>query len=417
MSRSNSISTSAIPSSTLVSGINQKPSTTTKSAFSISHPPLPTRISSLISTLLTYLSRDFILPWYLPLSSYPAPPSKIAHFIATSTMALANRTRSIDISQLIITNFLPKITTHLHDYRRAERAARSGKLVKHVIGASDVTGLYHNGKLHPAVSTPTTSSSSSSSSSSFSSLGMKRNSFSPSSQHQNQSQPHPQQQQQSRHHHLHQECIGFGELEKCYLRRLITGIVPTILNDGDSNTRSEWDNKLVRLLIREILVCKVLGPLMATISDPDWWNQVIVQWADTLIPNADFLEKPLKSNDISSFSFEKKALSPMSDSSSPITHTHHARSYSDFISLIRDSENLLTTRSLRDAITTELSRRSVEISGLSDSDVVNGRKVGDIKMYVNKLRVAKRRVEKRLVSLGYNKVKKKKKNRIFFYLN
>jgi hypothetical protein len=45
----------------------------------------------------------------------------------------------------------------------------------------------------------------------------------------------------------------------------------------------EADGRIMRVLVREILICKVLQPTMEALSEPDTWNMIFESGADKLI--------------------------------------------------------------------------------------------------------------------------------------
>ena len=59
--------------------------------------------------------------------------------------------------------------------------------------------------------------------------------------------------------------------EENHLRELVEKALPSILPEKEGQSRA------VKIVVREIVACSVLYPIMEMLSDPDFWNRQIDQ--------------------------------------------------------------------------------------------------------------------------------------------
>jgi sorting nexin-25 len=181
-------------------------------------------ISDQVSGLLRLIMRDFVLEWFDEISEDAAFPISVEKSVRIALVNLRERIylNIPDPTDTMVRKFLPMFTTHLADFTTAERAVRGSrilteseevdKIVATKYGASKRAGL------HPATAL------------SFSDPTL------------------PQ-----------QEC----------LRALMDRVVPLVMPEKESKSRA------VLVLVREIIACAVLYPVMNLLADPDVWNQLI----------------------------------------------------------------------------------------------------------------------------------------------
>ena len=137
-----------------------------------------------------------------------------------------SRSNNIDLPNLIVKKIMPKITTHIERFRQSEMALRGATLERRLTQSEELdillAGKYASmgsGKLHPAVENL---------SSTFT-----------------------------------------RQTEEAHLKKLIQRILPLILPE------KEVRSKTVQIVIREIVACAVLFPVVEMLSDPDFWNKTI----------------------------------------------------------------------------------------------------------------------------------------------
>ena len=184
-------------------------------------------VSDALNDIVAMIIKDFVSSWYKDLSSSPAFPVAVSSVIHVSLQQLISRASAIDISALVVKRILPRVTTHIEHFRHSEFALRGAGLERRLTQSEELDILlasrYANkgGKLHPAVENLSTTFT--------------------------------------------------RQTEEMHLRQLVEKALPLILPPKESKS------KTIRLLVREIITCTVLFPLVEMIADPDFWNRMIDQ--------------------------------------------------------------------------------------------------------------------------------------------
>jgi sorting nexin-25 len=196
-----------------------------------SFPPLcpeAPMVSAALNDILIMIVRDFVLSWYKELSSSPSFPMAVSTVLHDSLGQLLDRASGIDISALIVKRILPKVTTHIEQFRQSEVALRGAGLERKLTQSEELDLLLASryaskgvGKLHPAIENLSTTFT--------------------------------------------------KQSEEMHLRQLIEKALPHILPEKESRS------KAFKLVVREVVVCAVLQPVMDMVSDPDFWNRAIDQ--------------------------------------------------------------------------------------------------------------------------------------------
>jgi len=197
-------------------------------------PDLPV-LSAGLNQLITLIVRDFVLVWYKELSSSPTFPGAVSKTIHSSLDNLFSRVDNLDLPALVVKRVLPKITTHIDQFRQSEIAVRGAGLERHLTQSDELDMLLASRyaaqepllKLHPAVA--------------------------------NLSSMHTRQ------------------TEEAHLRAIVDAILPHIFPEKEAQSRA------VHVAAREIVACAVLYPVMEMLSDPDFWNKIIDQTAGAAI--------------------------------------------------------------------------------------------------------------------------------------
>lgn len=185
--------------------------------------PEAEHFSQQVDGLLDLILRDFVTSWYGHISKRPLFQNEIDRSIRAVLLSITARLTDLDLVGLAISNVLPVVTAHMKDFYDAERAVR-GKTLENQVTESEelnmaIAGRFRGGKLHPVAS-----------------LGHADTSAS--------SQQHT--------------------------RNIVEKVLPLVL---PSNMKT---SPAVTALIREIVTCAVLGPIFSMLTDPDFWNQQIV---------------------------------------------------------------------------------------------------------------------------------------------
>lgn len=185
------------------------------------HPPSFV-ISDSLDGLLDWVLRDYITTWYSNITSSPAFANEVDRAIRTALIGIRDRVFEVDLVEIAVSRITPILTSHLKEFYEAERAIRGKNLNRNVTESEDldlaIAGKYQNGKLHAAAS------------------------------------------------------LAYSDtklVQQEYLRRIVVRLLPEILPESMIKSR------VVSVLIKEIVSCAVLAPLMQMLSDPDTWNQLM----------------------------------------------------------------------------------------------------------------------------------------------
>lgn len=179
-------------------------------------------ISDALDNLLTWLLRDFVASWYNHITGKPDFVHEVDRAIRAALINVQNRLLPLDVVDLAVSRLVPIVTDHLRVFDEAERAIRGKNLNRNVTESDEldlaIAGKYQNGKLHPAAS------------------------------------------------------LAYSDLKSVqqeHLREIVARLLPAILPPNLIGSR------VVSVLLREILACAVMAPLMQILSDPDIWNQLM----------------------------------------------------------------------------------------------------------------------------------------------
>lgn len=184
-------------------------------------------ISGAINEILILIVRDFVLTWYRDISSSPSFPTAVSAMLHGALGRLLSRLSSADSSSILVKRVLPKITTHVERFQESEIALRGAGLERQLTESEELDMLLASryaskgGKLHPAIDNLSS---------------------------------------------------GFTkQAEENHLKSLLDRILPLILPANEARS------KALCVVVREIIACSILYPLMDILTDPDYWNCTIHQ--------------------------------------------------------------------------------------------------------------------------------------------
>lgn len=179
-------------------------------------------VSKSVDGLLDLLLRDFVTAWYSNISPGLSFINEVDRALRTALIAIADRVVGLDVVEVAVSRIIPIVTTHLKEFYEAEIAVRGRDLNRNVTESEEldlaIAGKYRQGRLHQAATL------------SFSDIKL---------------------------------------VQQEHLRTLVENLLPNVLPDSFIKSR------VVGVLIKEIVACAVLYPVMQAISDPDTWNQVM----------------------------------------------------------------------------------------------------------------------------------------------
>lgn len=179
-------------------------------------------VSSALDDLLELIIRDFVKSWYSNISKDPAFTNEVDKAIRLALLSLRDKMLAVDMVEVVTTRFTPILTAHFKDFYDAERAIRGKHLNRSVTESEEldlaIASKYKDGKLHVAAS------------------------------------------------------LAYSDtklVQQEYLRKLADKLLPELLPQKDLRSRA------VSVLIRELVACAVLAPVLQLLSDPDTWNQIM----------------------------------------------------------------------------------------------------------------------------------------------
>nr|AGL95122.1 putative regulator of G-protein signaling [Epichloe festucae] len=261
-------------------------------------------VAEAVDGLLDLILRDFVRSWYSHISSIPVFPNEVDRAVRLAIASLLDSLRHKDLAEIVTSRLIPILTAHFRDFYDAEKAIRGRKLNRSVTESEEldlaIASKYKDGRLHPAASL------------SFPDTKM---------------------------------------VQQDYLRSLIERVMPEILPEKMLASRS------VSILIREIVSCAVLSPVLQLLSDPDTWNQVMENYGRTMLQDRSTVRKLRAALD--------QHASPTPRAVKMITAPRLApgdseRKFEKFIRGIRKANNLSDARRFRSEVASQLKRDSLQ---------------------------------------------------------
>lgn len=179
-------------------------------------------ISDSIDVLVGLVLRDFVKSWYGSISKSPTFVNEVDRAVRAALGEIRDRVLAVDMVETVVSRMIPLLTDHLRASYDAERIVRGRKLSRNITDSEEldmaIAAKYKEGRLHPAASLAYSNTK-------------------------------PIQQQ--------------------HLRTIVTKLLPQIM------PRNMLTSPAVNVLIKEIVACAVLSPVMHMLADPDTWNQLM----------------------------------------------------------------------------------------------------------------------------------------------
>ncbi|MDI1490685.1 MAG: tRNA (guanine-N(7)-)-methyltransferase (tRNA(m7G46)-methyltransferase) [Ramalina farinacea] len=287
-------------------------------------------ISQNIDTLLDWILRDFVTTWYSRISTSPAFINEIDRSIRAALIDIRKRLFARDIVEVVVSRIVPLVTKHLKDFYEAERAVRGINLNRNVTESDEldlaIASKYKEGALHPAAS-------------------------------------------------LKHSDLQLVQQE--YLRRLVIRVLPQVLPESMIKSRT------VTVLIKELVSCAVLTPLMKMISDPDSWNQLMEAYGRTMIQDRKTVRKLRAALDQHASPPPKP---PKPHAFPKLSSGDDERKFERFVRSIRQCSNLSDARRFRSEVASQLRReRTVD---------------GQDQIYLRRLETGKQLLDQRVAKLS-----------------
>lgn len=287
-------------------------------------------VSEEIDGLLSLVLRDFISSWYHSISPSPSFVNEVDQVVRVALGNFRDRLLTEDLISLIVSRVFPILTAHLREFDIAERSVRGRNLNRNVTESEEldlaIAKKFREGRLHPAVA------------------------LSASDQ---------------------------KLVQQEYLRKISIGLLPQLFPESVLNSR------IVTVLIREIIACAVLLPLVTALSDPDTWNQVVEAYGRTTLQDRKTVRKLRAALD------QHASPTPRSkggQSFPKLAPNDSERAFERFVRTIRRCNNLSDARRFRALVSSQLKRESMV--------------EGQDQVYLRRLETGKRVLDQKVAKLS-----------------
>lgn len=292
-------------------------------------------LSDSVELLVEYIMRDYVNSWYKRGFKDDFFPQIVDDTIRDTVKKLGDRTKTIELADLAVRKLVPLITEHFTNYVNAVRIVRERSTQRQMVPSKelDIAIAERYGKLHDAVLLTTTGYE----------ITHRRN----------------------------------------WLRKKVLLILPFLLNEKDMGS------SLVSGLIKDILACSVLTPVLNMLCDPDFINQTITKIAAHTLQDRQKVEKLRAALDAHSTvprtkaGGRKRAVSGL-QRNLKLSPTADQQSYAKFLKDIRNCESLPDARQTRFYISVQIQRAA---------------KKNDNPLYESRLKEAKMILDQRISSL------------------
>ena len=241
--------------------------------------------------------------WYGRITHSSNFTNSIDNAIRSAIVNIRDRIFAVDPVEIGVSRIVPIITRHLKDFYDAERAIRGKNLDRNVTESEEldiaIAGKYKNGRLHPAASLA------------YSDLKM---------------------------------------VQQDYVRAIVVRLLPQVLPEPMIKSRA------VFVLIREIVSCSVITPLLQLLSDPDTWNQLLEAYGRAMLQDRKSVKKLRAALDKHASPAPKATKAQRFPRLSP---QDGERQFERFIRSIRKCNSLSEARRFRNEVASQLKRESM----------------------------------------------------------
>ncbi|RYP13945.1 hypothetical protein DL766_009788 [Monosporascus sp. MC13-8B] len=288
------------------------------------------RTSDALDDLLRLIIRDFVTSWYSNISESQVFPNEVDRTVRDVLVSIRARLLETDLVEVVTGRIVPILTGHFRDFYDAERAVRGRKLNRDVTESEEldlaIAAKYRDGKLHPAVS------------------------------------------------------LAYSDtklLQQDHLRNTVSRILPKVLPE------KTLDSRAVSSIVREIVACALLFPVMQLLAEPDTWNQIMENYGRSMLQDRSTVRKLRAALDTHA--------TPAPRSSKPVAFPRLApgdseRRFERFIRTIRKVNNLSDARRFRSEVASQLKKDS--------------QKDSQDHVYIRRLEMGKRLLDQRVQHLA-----------------
>ncbi|CRK20977.1 hypothetical protein BN1708_003343, partial [Verticillium longisporum] len=263
-------------------------------------------VSSALDDLLGLIMRDFVSSWYSHISKNPTFSDEVDKAVRIALGNLRNRLLELDLAEIVTSRLVPVMTIHFKDFCDAEHSVRGKKLNRSVTESEEldlaIASKYREGKLHAAAS------------------------------------------------------LSFPDtklVQQDYLRKTVARILPSLLPPNLLASRA------VSIIIREIVACAILFPVLQLLAEPDTWNQIMENYGRSMLQDRSTVRKLRAALDQHASPAPKPGKAAIIPRLVP---GDSERKFEKFIRAIRKVNNLSDARRLRSEIASLYKRDSSQES-------------------------------------------------------
>ncbi|ERF73500.1 hypothetical protein EPUS_04123 [Endocarpon pusillum Z07020] len=260
-------------------------------------------ISAALDGLVDLALRDFISSWYSNITPDATFITEIDKNIRVALGDIKDRLLQQDLVDVAVSRIVPLVTAHLKDFDQAERTIRGKALNRNVTESEEldlaIAAKYREGKLHPAAS------------------------------------------------------LAYSDMklvQQEHLRRILVRTLPEVLPEEITRSRAAF------VLVKEIVACAVLFPVMQLLADPDTWNQMMEAYGRVALQDRKTVQKLRAALDQHASPARKSRHGTAVPS---LTPGANERSFERFVRAIRQTNNLSDIRRFRNHVASQLKRESM----------------------------------------------------------
>ena len=287
-------------------------------------------VSQALDSLLSLALRDFVTSWYSNITPSSVFVNEVDRNIRAALVEIRDRILKEDMVNVIVSKIVPIITAHLRDYDQAERAVRGRSLNRNVTESEElelaIAAKYKDGKLHAAAS------------------------------------------------------LAYSDaktIQQDHLRKILVRILPDVLSPSMMGSRATL------VLVKEIVACAVLFPVMQLLADPDTWNQIVEAYGRTTLQDRQTVRRMRAALDQHTSPLPR----PRAEQELPrLAPDDSERAFERFVRAIRKTKNLSDARRFRSSIASQIQRESLV--------------EGQDPVYLRRLEMAKRVLDQKIVKLS-----------------
>ncbi|EXJ85279.1 hypothetical protein A1O3_05954 [Capronia epimyces CBS 606.96] len=287
-------------------------------------------VSQALDTLIGLTLRDFVSSWYQNISTSPVFVNEVDRNIRAALAEVRDRILREDMVNMLVSRIVPILSAHLRDYDKAERAVRGRSLNRSVTESEElelaIAAKYKDGKLHPAAS------------------------------------------------------LAFPDtktIQQDHLRKILVRILPYLLPPAMMASRTTL------VLVKELIACAVLFPIMQLLADPDTWNQIVESYGRTTLHDRKTVRRMRAALDQHASPIPKGKSNQELPRLAP---NDSERAFERFVRAIRKTKSLSDARRFRSSIVSQIQRESMV--------------EGQDPVYLRRLEMAKRVLDQKIAKLS-----------------